>query len=500
MNRDILGYLTDQDWSLLLGAARQVTFRNGETVLQEGATTRQLFILNKGYVTIEASSHAQGICLGQSGPGELLGEVSFLESAGATASIVAAGNVELQVIDEAEIQSLLDSVPGLAARFYRSLAITLAERLRRTTAKAVEIDQSWVELISGTQGARVGNISERQVPNDLLTELENFHDRLLEVEQQIKEPQLSPDEGRQQVAIACDHLFETFAEQVAADTLMDRGWDDLLAFRDTRQIEAGIGDYIFREVFPLLMRSATIACCHFRGVNYANDDSLGELIRENRPTGDGVLGMAIDAWFLSRPFCQAHRQNRTFLAQKILDFAASQEGTVRVMSLAGGNVEELLTVLQSDQAEIYGTCLDSNREALEFSALKAREVGVSDRITVLYGHLRSLLSGQDRIALPPQQVIYGLDLCDRWEDDRIVALLDWVYERLAPGGMAIFSNLKPEFPDQLLLKHILNWQHHYRTEEDWQDLFRRSRFGQYSVKLVTDLMEWTLFAIARKQP
>lgn len=119
-------------------------------------------------------------------------------------------------------------------------------------------------------------------------------------------------------------------------------------------------------------------------------------------------------------------------------------------------------------------------------------------MNILQGEIAALITGTESLALPPQDFIYGLDLCDRWEDDRVISLLNWTYDRLADGGMAIFTNLQPDFPDRLLMKHILTWQQYYRRSEDWRELLARSRFGGEGISFKIEETGCLLFAIASK--
>jgi len=499
MKREILGCLTDDDWKVLLENARQVSYGKGDIILEEGSKMRAIFVLDRGYASIESSDRGRGIRLNQIGPGEIFGEVSFLEEEGASASVIAEEDAQVKIIDETQLQSLLNSVPGLSARFYQSLALTLAQRLRRLSDRISAAQSQAQETEKGYQVPRIGNISESQVPNSLVAVLDNFRSELLQVERQLKARKMAPSEGRDRVVKSCDLLLEEFAKQIAGEALVDRGWDDLLSFRDTTQLEAGIGDYVFREAFPLLMRSATIACCHSRGRSYANDYLIGEIIEDDDPAGDGWLGPHVDAWFLSRPFCQAYRHGRRLLRKTIAAAAQSRSSRVRVTSLASGNAREMFRLLdRTRDAELYATCIDSSPEALAFNARRAQELRLTSRVTVLQGDIRALVEGRDRLALPPQNVIYGLDLCDRWEDDRVLSLLEWTYDRLAAGGTAVFTNFKPNLPDRLLLKHVLNWQQHERTEGDWRTLCDRSRFGAAAVQFKTEETGWLLLAIVSK--
>jgi len=64
------------------------------------------------------------------GPGEICGEMSFLEDAPASASVVADGDVEAYHLAHTTMQGLFELFPHFASRFYRSLATNLSRRLR----------------------------------------------------------------------------------------------------------------------------------------------------------------------------------------------------------------------------------------------------------------------------------------------------------------------------------------------------------------------------------
>jgi CRP-like cAMP-binding protein len=63
-------------------------------------------------------------------PGEICGEMSFLEDMPASANVVAHEDVEAYHLDRPALESLFELFPHLASRFYRSLATNLSRRLR----------------------------------------------------------------------------------------------------------------------------------------------------------------------------------------------------------------------------------------------------------------------------------------------------------------------------------------------------------------------------------
>ena len=72
------------------------------------------------------------------GPGEICGEMSFLEDSPASASVIAEKDVDAYHLDHPTLQSLFELFPHLASRFYRSLARNLSHRLRELIGRSSE--------------------------------------------------------------------------------------------------------------------------------------------------------------------------------------------------------------------------------------------------------------------------------------------------------------------------------------------------------------------------
>jgi CRP-like cAMP-binding protein len=86
----------------------------------------------RGEVRIERTDHQRSAHLARLGPGSVLGEMSFLDQSGASASVAADGKVEILFVESKDLAQLLEADQGFAARFYHSLATTLSRRLRAT--------------------------------------------------------------------------------------------------------------------------------------------------------------------------------------------------------------------------------------------------------------------------------------------------------------------------------------------------------------------------------
>ena len=129
-------YLNDHDRQQLHKRADRVTRHRGDVLLAQGAKDHNLFLILQGYVRVEVADQGRGVSVARLGPGQVFGEMSFLEDAGAVASVIAEDDVAVDVVKETDLMALLNSDPSFSARFYQSLAVTMARRLRVTTQGA----------------------------------------------------------------------------------------------------------------------------------------------------------------------------------------------------------------------------------------------------------------------------------------------------------------------------------------------------------------------------
>lgn len=130
---ELFHFMTSDDLRLLAEKAKRVTYASGEVILNEGSDAHGIFVLRSGRVRIEKRLGVPPIVVTYLDAGEVFGEMSFIDAQPASASVVAHETCDIDVFGKAEVISLLGSVPGFAARFYQSLAVTLSERLRATT-------------------------------------------------------------------------------------------------------------------------------------------------------------------------------------------------------------------------------------------------------------------------------------------------------------------------------------------------------------------------------
>ncbi len=127
-----LKYLTANDWALLRSKARRQTFRPQEIIIAVNARPSALFVLERGSVSVEI---IRGVSIARLAAGAIFGEMAFVEDSVASASVVAEAETEVDALDLADVKDIFTSYPHLEARFYKSIALLLSQRLRQTSAQ-----------------------------------------------------------------------------------------------------------------------------------------------------------------------------------------------------------------------------------------------------------------------------------------------------------------------------------------------------------------------------
>ena len=125
----ILGQLSDKDVAWLADKGSKQEIGAGTTLIKEGENTPYLYIVLSGMLSVSIG-HPPSREVAQSGIGEILGEMSFVDTRPPSATVTAHEDSVVLAIPQAQLAAKLQADTGFAARFYRAVAIFLSYRLR----------------------------------------------------------------------------------------------------------------------------------------------------------------------------------------------------------------------------------------------------------------------------------------------------------------------------------------------------------------------------------
>lgn len=117
----------DIDWFTQVGRLRRYAI--GESIIVERKPIDAIFIVLEGRALVTV----RGTRVARVASGEILGEVSLVDSRLPTASVVAETETSVLQIDRVLLRRKLKDDLVFGCRFYHALAIVLAQRLQRNT-------------------------------------------------------------------------------------------------------------------------------------------------------------------------------------------------------------------------------------------------------------------------------------------------------------------------------------------------------------------------------
>ncbi|MGG6295981.1 cyclic nucleotide-binding domain-containing protein [Leptolyngbya sp. AN02str] len=145
----LLGELNDADLDWLVEVGKKEEVPAGTILIHEGRPVDTLYILLDGTLVVSISA-LEGRQIARLSSGDVVGEMSFIDSQPPSATVQTLENSMVLAIPRSLLSEKLQQDEGFGCRFYRALAILLSHRLRGTVK---------------TMGAPVGSAADAANPD-----------------------------------------------------------------------------------------------------------------------------------------------------------------------------------------------------------------------------------------------------------------------------------------------------------------------------------------------
>ena len=156
----VFGQLIDSDieWMIALGKTQKVPAAH--VLIEEAAQLQNLYIVLAGELVVRVKALGDRE-VGRAGCGELLGEMSFIDSRPTSATVIASKESIVFAIPRAEMANKLKTDMAFAARFYRALALLLSDKVRARGGMLPYGDSSaWDEEVQAVDEIDEGVLDE----------------------------------------------------------------------------------------------------------------------------------------------------------------------------------------------------------------------------------------------------------------------------------------------------------------------------------------------------
>lgn len=128
-------FVNAADMKALAALSQIISFDPGTVLLEEGRSAHAIYLITDGVALVTSSVGGVEIVINELSDGALCGEVSFAGRCFATATVRASTRLTAIKLDCTTLMNCLDDNPTLGLGVYKSMALTLSQRLLRLTER-----------------------------------------------------------------------------------------------------------------------------------------------------------------------------------------------------------------------------------------------------------------------------------------------------------------------------------------------------------------------------
>ena len=136
-NDGFVSGLNREEIARLLRSLTPLAFKKGEAIVKQGDIGQGLFVLLEGKALVQCENAKSPNNLGELGPGDLFGEMSFLNSAKRNASVFALEDTRVVILTPQQFEKLKKVEPQLSLKILSNLFATVAGRYDRLLSGSI---------------------------------------------------------------------------------------------------------------------------------------------------------------------------------------------------------------------------------------------------------------------------------------------------------------------------------------------------------------------------
>src|SRR5262245_16593868 len=160
----IFGQLSDTDVLWLARNGRRRRVKRGSVLIRERVPVDTLYIVLEGELDVVVGVERRRVA--RLLPGEVVGEMSFIDARPPSATVIAASDAVVFTIAKSTLQRALAADAAFASRFHKAIATFLSDRVREATtgsddpAGKDEVDDNVLDNLDRA-GARFGELGRQ---------------------------------------------------------------------------------------------------------------------------------------------------------------------------------------------------------------------------------------------------------------------------------------------------------------------------------------------------
>ncbi len=460
MPSDFLSRLSQDDRDRLERIGRSMELEPRHHLLVRGEKGGDVFRVERGQLEIVDRRSRPEVILDVLGPGELVGEMGFIDGTPRSADAFAGPGTVVTQWPVGELQELLASDSAFAARFWRALAEEVADRVREVTSNAV------TGSLRGA-GPAMGTATDGSATMLARSLLASSLGGLAKVDQALRRNPLD-NKAADRVADLLDLLV------LELERLQRDGADPITLARAVRKLAL--------QVHPYLLRSVTAELSLARPEGFAGGPTvLGHVLR-GEARGDGPLGLAVDRWLLGLPRAKGMRARHLAAGKVLDDYLETHLGPLRLVLVncaQGPLLDRVYKRVSQREGELW--IVEPTREAL--TQLDTTLSRSRIRVRMVHQRMGAPRQGGSLRALSNVDLIVADSLMDYLPARMATALAQEAGRLLGPRGRAVITASAPSH-DGVLWNHLLEWPAIVRKSPALEAILHAAGYADVSVSTV----------------
>ena len=171
-----LAEMDDRDIDWFISSGRRRTIPHNDALIYQGSRPDALYIILEGSFAVRIRKGDDVIEVAQVGAGDMLGEMSFIDSRDASADVIALEKSLVWSIPWTKLSSKLFLDNSFGSHFYHALAVLMTDRMRTLQG---QLDMSKIKTVEVSR--------EADLSPQVLKRLELVKARFLYLMQQLKQ-------------------------------------------------------------------------------------------------------------------------------------------------------------------------------------------------------------------------------------------------------------------------------------------------------------------------
>ncbi len=131
--------LDDNQKAILSSKFEAVKYEAGSIIVKQGSMGQALYVVHSGNANIDSDCNGEHIRIGTAHPGDLIGEMSFLTAAEASATVTAREECEIYKLPRDAFTSLMRDNQELAYAVFAHLLTHTADVIRHMNAEKAAV-------------------------------------------------------------------------------------------------------------------------------------------------------------------------------------------------------------------------------------------------------------------------------------------------------------------------------------------------------------------------